>query len=188
MLINFQYKSISELLGDNFYRQKQFTLEELAQYDGKNGRPTYVAVDGVVYDLSKVGGWDGGTHFNVSAGKDATEEFNFCHGIYKLSNIPKVGILIKNKDTKTLNAERTEIQDTYDFSPDEWVQYITPLVDDALEEVNTGLSLEYVFEKYILIGILVGQGRTFEEAINVVEDWETSGMAKLLDESKGESD
>ena len=32
----------------------QMTLEELKQYDGKDGRPTYVAIEGDVYDISKV--------------------------------------------------------------------------------------------------------------------------------------
>lgn len=189
MYINFKYKTISELIEDNYYRQqKQFTIEELAQYDGKNGKPAYVAVEGIVYDLSEVGAWSGGIHFSLQAGKDLTEEFNSCHEMSKiLSSLPKVGVLIQNKNTDNLNAARSEVEDTYDFSPDEWIQYITPLVDDALEEANAGLSLEYLFEKYILIGILVGQGRTFQEATNQVEEWEKSGIAQLLDESKGNS-
>lgn len=31
---------------------KKFTREELAQYDGKNGNPAYVAYKGKVYDVS----------------------------------------------------------------------------------------------------------------------------------------
>ncbi len=36
---------------------KTFTLEELKQFNGQNGQPAYVAVDGVVYDVSNVGPW-----------------------------------------------------------------------------------------------------------------------------------
>lgn len=35
-----------------------------------------------------------------------------------------------------------------------------------------------------MIGILVGQGMTFNEATSKIEDWETSGISKLLDKSK----
>ncbi len=32
--------------------QREFTLEELAEYNGTGGRPAYVAVNGIVYDVS----------------------------------------------------------------------------------------------------------------------------------------
>ena len=32
--------------------EKIFTKNELAQYNGQNGQPAYVAVQGVVYDVS----------------------------------------------------------------------------------------------------------------------------------------
>jgi cytochrome b involved in lipid metabolism len=32
--------------------EKIFTTEELAKYDGKNNQPAYIAVDGIVYDVS----------------------------------------------------------------------------------------------------------------------------------------
>ena len=35
-----------------------------------------------------------------------------------------------------------------------------------------------------MIWILVGQGMTFDEATSKIEDWETSGISKLLDKSK----
>ena len=55
-----------------------------------------MAIEGVVYDLSKELTWAGGTHFSIIAGKDLTEQFNSCHGMIKiLNNVPKVGILVK---------------------------------------------------------------------------------------------
>ena len=97
MSIYFDVKTIRELIGYNYYReQRKFTLEELSQYDGSNGKPSYVAIEGIVYDLSKESAWGGGAHFGLTAGKDLTEQFNSCHGMIKiLNNVPKVGILVK---------------------------------------------------------------------------------------------
>ncbi|MZK51117.1 cytochrome b5 domain-containing protein [Clostridium beijerinckii] len=186
MSIYFDLKTIEELIGDKYLRQqKQFTLEELSQYDGSNGKPAYVAVDGIVYDLTNVESWAGGKHFGLMAGKDLTIEFNSHHGVItKLSGIPKIGILVESKNKNTASKARVALVDTYDFSPDDWIGYITPLVDDALEEATGGVSLEHLFQKYIMVGILVGQGMTFKEATNEIENWEKSGVSKLLDKSK----
>ena len=186
MFSDFEFKTIGELIGDNYCRQqKQFTLEELSLYDGSNGKPAYVAVEGTVYDLSKVEAWAGGKHFDLTAGKDLTKEFNSHHGVIKkLSRIPKVGILTESKNKNIASATRIALVDTYDFSPDDWIGYITPLVGKALEEADGGVNLEHLFQKYIMIGILVGQGMTFQEAIGEIEDWEKTGISKLLDKSK----
>ena len=57
--------------------EKVFTLEELAKYNGQNGRKAYVAVDGVVYDVTGSANWTGGTHsvcnLGAAAGKDLSE-------------------------------------------------------------------------------------------------------------------
>ncbi|WP_085959830.1 cytochrome b5 domain-containing protein [Clostridium sp. DL-VIII] len=185
--IYFDFKTIEEPIGDNHLRQqKQFILEELSQYDGSNGKSAYVAVDGIVYDLSNVEAWAGGKHFGLTAGKDLTSEFNSHHGIKKvLNDKPKVGILIESKQKNMDSIARLTLADTYDFSPDDWIEYIMPLVDNALEEATGGVSLEHLFQKYIMIGILVGQGMTFKEATGEIEDWEKTGISKLLDQSKG---
>ncbi|WP_269144039.1 cytochrome b5 domain-containing protein [Clostridium guangxiense] len=75
--------------------ERQFTLEELSKYNGTNGIPAYVAVDGIVYDLSLVPSWGGGTHFGLYAGNDLTKQFNSCHegGIKILEGLPKVGVI-----------------------------------------------------------------------------------------------
>ena len=53
MSIYFDFKTINELTGNNYYRQlKEFTLEDLSQYNGSNGSPAYVAMEGIVYDIS----------------------------------------------------------------------------------------------------------------------------------------
>jgi len=78
-----------------FYRQpREFTLDELAQYDGSLGRPAYVAVNGIIYDVSNQSAWGGATHFGLYAGNDLTAQFQGCHGMLSiLTNLPKVGTL-----------------------------------------------------------------------------------------------
>lgn len=83
------------LRGKNSYRQtKEFTLSELSKYNGTMGNPAYVAVNGIVYDVSNIPKWSGGTHYGLTAGKDLSSEFETCHGISnKLAKLPKVGVL-----------------------------------------------------------------------------------------------
>ncbi|GAK02992.1 hypothetical protein JCM19037_1267 [Geomicrobium sp. JCM 19037] len=77
--------------------EQVFTLEELAEYDGQDGNDAYVAVDGVVYDVTGVGAWEGGEHApagGLEAGGDHTEEIEASpHGTSVLEDLPTVGIL-----------------------------------------------------------------------------------------------
>ncbi len=55
---------------------KVFTAQELSQFDGKDGRPAYVAVDGVVYDVTGSSMWPQGSHSSCPgsvAGRDLSE-------------------------------------------------------------------------------------------------------------------
>lgn len=73
----------------------EITPEELSQYDGKCGRPAYVAVNGVIYNVTGYPAWAGGTHFEIIAGTDATEEFKICHDNMILERLEMVGKLVK---------------------------------------------------------------------------------------------
>jgi predicted heme/steroid binding protein len=75
--------------------EKEFTLEELAKNDGKDGRPAFVALKGVVYDASDSEHWKDGDHYAMhEAGKDLTEVIaDAPHGEEALENLPKVGKL-----------------------------------------------------------------------------------------------
>ena len=76
-------------------RQRNFTLEELSNYTGKDGNPAYVAVNGVVYDVTNNAAWAAATHFGLSAGKDLSGAFASCHaGQTILSKLNIVGKLI----------------------------------------------------------------------------------------------
>jgi len=74
--------------------EKTFTLAELAKFDGQNGNLAYVAVSGVVYDVTNVKQWNSGQHQGVSAGKDLTKEIqNAPHGLSVLKGLQIVGKL-----------------------------------------------------------------------------------------------
>jgi predicted heme/steroid binding protein len=50
------------------------TREELAGYDGREGRPAYVAVHGKIYDFTGSKLWAAGSHLQQhQAGQDLTE-------------------------------------------------------------------------------------------------------------------
>jgi len=46
-----------------------FNQAELAKYNGQAGQPAYVAVDGVVYDVTGVAAWADGKHHGNLAGQ-----------------------------------------------------------------------------------------------------------------------
>jgi predicted heme/steroid binding protein len=73
---------------------KTFTLAQLAKYNGMNGMPAYIAVSGVVYDVTNAKGWSNGSHQGVSAGQDLTAAITQApHGTSVLTGLPVVGKL-----------------------------------------------------------------------------------------------
>lgn len=75
---------------------KTFTEAELSKYNGRNGNPAYVAVNGVVYDVTNIAAWGGATHFGLVAGTDVTSQFASCHaGQPILSKLKVVGKIIE---------------------------------------------------------------------------------------------
>lgn len=71
-----------------------FTLAELATFNGENGQPAYVAVAGVVYDVSNHPRWQTNEHNGNVAGTDLTEAIKKApHGTSKLKDLPVVGKL-----------------------------------------------------------------------------------------------
>ncbi len=71
---------------------KEFTLDELAEFDGRDGRPAYVAYEGTVYDVSESAMWGEGDHEGMhQAGADLTEEHaDAPHDVY-VTDFPEVG-------------------------------------------------------------------------------------------------
>lgn len=76
--------------------QIDLTINQLSKYDGKSGNPAYVAVNGVIYDVTDNAAWAAATHFGLTAGKDLTNEFASCHaGQTILNKLKAVGKLIQ---------------------------------------------------------------------------------------------
>ena len=87
------YKSPDELKKDIAVYTEQ--LDE--KFNGKDGNPAYVAVDGIIYDVSASPAWKNGGHNGFEAGKDLTNEIKTIspHGVVKLENVPEVGRIVE---------------------------------------------------------------------------------------------
>ena len=94
-----------------------FNAQTLSAYNGKNGAPAYVAVNGIVYDMTGIGAWTNGQHQGYSAGQDLTATFsNSPHSEKMLTQLPIVGTfvssvvkvdtpLVDSKTSATITAE-----------------------------------------------------------------------------------
>jgi predicted heme/steroid binding protein len=71
--------------------EKIFSIDELANFDGKNGNPPYVAVDGLIYDMTGV--FQTGKHYSHFAGQELTNAFYKKHVKGEITKYPVVGIL-----------------------------------------------------------------------------------------------
>lgn len=80
------------------WKNKTFTAEELKKYNGKTG-PAYVAVNGIVYDVSSHASWKTGTHMGHQAGQDLTKALEKAskamHGEKAFEKYPRVGVMAK---------------------------------------------------------------------------------------------
>jgi predicted heme/steroid binding protein len=72
---------------------RKFTIKELEEFDGKNGKPAYIAYHGKVYDISESSFWSSGEHMGMhNAGKDLTEELELApHGEEIFERVKLVG-------------------------------------------------------------------------------------------------
>lgn len=74
------------------------TIEELARFDGREGRAAYISVNNVIYDVSSSKRWEDGHHEGAhQAGQDLTEELKTApHVKAVVERFPIVG-KIENK-------------------------------------------------------------------------------------------
>ncbi len=79
-----------------------WTLTKLKQYNGSNGKPAYIAVNSIIYDVSNMGSWQGGKHHGITAGQDVTQAFaNSPHSKSMLNQLSVVGQIGKKMTTNT---------------------------------------------------------------------------------------
>ena len=74
---------------------RDFTEDELAQFNGREGQPAYVAFQGVVYDVTESAMWGDGDHEGLhTAGADLTAEHDDApHDVY-ITDFTEVGHLV----------------------------------------------------------------------------------------------
>jgi len=96
---------VTFVIGPKLRKKKQGNIEqhrkdlnptELALFDGMEGRPAYVAYQGMIYDVSGSRLWKAGSHFKKhAAGTDMTDVLkNAPHGEDKVLGMPVVGRLL----------------------------------------------------------------------------------------------
>lgn len=75
---------------------RKFTQNELSEYNGKGGKPTYIAFQGKVYDVSDSAFWMDGDHMGAhQAARDLTNEMDLApHRQEVLERAKQVGVLV----------------------------------------------------------------------------------------------
>jgi len=83
---------------------KEFTPDELADYNGADGNPIYVAYNGKVYDVSESKLWRSGVHMKRHhAGHELTTDIQAApHEKDVLERYPQVGVLKKVADERKI--------------------------------------------------------------------------------------
>ena len=81
--------------------KQALTVDELAQFDGREGRAAYIAYEGHIYDVSDSKLWEEGLHFGKHrAGLDLSDYLEQApHDREKLFSVPRVGDLIDSMET-----------------------------------------------------------------------------------------
>lgn len=75
--------------------KQKFNLKDLAQFEGTDDKPAYLAFQGRIIDVSSSQHWHHGHHMGShQAGRDLTREIEAApHGPEMLENFPQVGVL-----------------------------------------------------------------------------------------------
>ena len=74
---------------------KKYTIAELSEFNGKNGKPAYVGYNDKVYDVTASSQWIDGDHLGHVAGQNLTEEMEIApHSEEVMERMKVVGVLI----------------------------------------------------------------------------------------------
>lgn len=95
---------------------KVFSIKELAEFDGKDGRKSYTAYEGVVYDVTDSKLWKLGEHFGLNAGVDLTERMAEApHGDEVFAGFEVLGKIegYEDREDKVVQIdETTEVEES----------------------------------------------------------------------------
>jgi predicted heme/steroid binding protein len=73
---------------------EEYSKEEIAQFDGTEGRKAYICYHGKIYDVSESPFFVDGQHFQHKVGLDLSEELiDAPHGEEVFEEVPLVGRL-----------------------------------------------------------------------------------------------
>jgi len=79
----------------NLEKTQKFTIQELSGFNGKNGKPAYVAYKGKVYDVTDSNLWTDGDHLGHAAGEDLTEAMDTApHSEDIMEKTKPIGVLV----------------------------------------------------------------------------------------------
>ena len=81
---------------------QEFDPESFSRFDGKEGRPVYIAHQGKVFDVTNSKLWKTGEHMKRHpAGRDLTAEIGAApHGTEVLERYPQVGVIKKTEEAQ----------------------------------------------------------------------------------------
>ena len=79
---------------------------------------------------------------------------------------------MENLSDKSNDGNENGQENEQDRIPEDLLRYIEPIVDQAMKEAQAGTDLRYLFRKYILIGILIGNGFPADQGVEQVKAWE----------------
>jgi len=87
---------------------KDLTASQLANFDGNDGRPAYVAFNGRIYNVSESKMWKGGRHLKRhQAGTDLTKMISQApHDEEKILAMPEVGQLISGERSQPEDVQK----------------------------------------------------------------------------------
>ncbi len=122
------------------------TLEEVAAYNGKSGKPSYVVVHNIVYDMTNVESWNGGNHMGLEAGQDLSAEFEASpHAMSILKNAPviaklSVDSLVASTSGKT-DEYNNEVMDKDEDKEDSYSDHNVDVLSSASQD-TTDLTID----------------------------------------------
>ena len=131
---------------------KEFDANELAQYNGENGQPVYVAYKGKVYDISDSKLWRNGLHMKRHhAGRDMTTDIQGApHEPDVLERYPQVG---------TLKKEEAEVAELEIPRPLAWLLEKVPMLRRHPHPMTVHFPIVFSFTTtvfnilYLLFGV-----------------------------------